>query len=931
MSSSKFIAIALLTTQLLQLTLFAPSLSSRALAETSPTPGKLRYTLSAEIPEHGALDLYHNAYARRDNARNSLYALRNTAVEHLLNSRGGIKTLLGGTRRARKVVSAQRARSLSFDVPAGTIDLYLVGSLGAPSNVSGSGGGDSARSERARAPIDMASSPQIAGMINALSETEPKFDEKQREDVLLKLAHISAQLTRYDQQLAFLARDYWSAPGVKREMSALARRTALNTQQLRDSVLKQHGMQATQKTLAAQREYLLDRFHLLETEIGGRPLYQSLYAAMQSVGFPRADLVQKPVTDALPEGKNPIALPSEFDQAMNRAYEVIETSADEARVQMVAELKLGTSDLLDQALIAALDANTAQLERLTREIHFSGDANSPLLELATYDDLWNDTVRKYQYLSGVIDFNDGRARLNDYFKNLEEIRQAKRYARYGVGIGMGVVGMSAIWAPVLSGGAAATSYLGIPVRAWLVGSGLLTTAQARYDYSFSKTSAETARGLFSGTFELGSHQRMKDAVLMADHDYSMLIASLVGLGLDANVMAALSVGRKVIVAGGKKLIQVSREEVELMRYSVGKLAARGEKLAPMGRALSAAARGLLGIPGMSQEHVMSIVEAMPLVAKRAGISTAEAWNRIKANPSLGPLLKRVNAVPEGLATGWKIRDRSAQIMGKPSMFQTLLSQEANNFTVSLATEYAARGDKMFGSELGDFANDMTQGALITFALVYIGAPIAPAAQAEFNNTASSAVQVTEGFAATPLGRALSPILSNAKSNFMVGLAINSSTTAFSESLRIRDKEGDMTFKDATEAGGAVLKNGLWGATTLGISSTLRYRFFAWLEGAINRHLTSDPHARILIQGAWTGNNLFGGWSYVKMGQATGFLDGGDAPVAANPAENYPDGMKMEIENLGDAYLKVDADLGTAGYVFDFLRQGDAAGEVPILR
>ena len=88
----------------------------------------LTYDFSLGIPNEGAIDLYHNAYTTKDPVSNSLYVLRNSAVEDLLNTRRSLKVLLGGTERLRRVSGKY---DLSFDVPGGVVDLYLLGRLGA--------------------------------------------------------------------------------------------------------------------------------------------------------------------------------------------------------------------------------------------------------------------------------------------------------------------------------------------------------------------------------------------------------------------------------------------------------------------------------------------------------------------------------------------------------------------------------------------------------------------------------------------------------------------------------------------------------------------------------------------------------------------------------------------------------------------------------
>lgn len=305
----------------------------------APRVSSPSYTLSFDIPDHGVIDLYHNASMARDRISNSLYLLRNTAVEDLLNTRRSLKTLIGGTARLREVSNNP---SLGFDVPGGIVDLYLLGRLGgdtaASSDENSVSGPDSSAAPSASGAqthgIDTETVPEIANAIHWIGGHEPGYDENLRARLILGLAYVSAQLTQFDQQLKFIQDDYWLDQGVSQQFfheeiepieqaqatggSGMVGVDSATFNTAKGLWLTHHRMKDVINVLAGHREYLLDRYHLLGVEVDGKPLYKQIYQAMQGSGFPAADLVQPAVEQRLAPGEEPIPLPSSLKSPSTR-------------------------------------------------------------------------------------------------------------------------------------------------------------------------------------------------------------------------------------------------------------------------------------------------------------------------------------------------------------------------------------------------------------------------------------------------------------------------------------------------------------------------------------------------------------------------------------------------------------------------------------
>ncbi len=96
-SRNKSIVVKLMTQAMcstLCLTLISSTLAS-AVPYAPAYSRPVTYEISAGIPQDGKLDQYHNIRSSLDPVTNSLYLLRNTAIEDLLQSRRSLQILLG--------------------------------------------------------------------------------------------------------------------------------------------------------------------------------------------------------------------------------------------------------------------------------------------------------------------------------------------------------------------------------------------------------------------------------------------------------------------------------------------------------------------------------------------------------------------------------------------------------------------------------------------------------------------------------------------------------------------------------------------------------------------------------------------------------------------------------------------------------------------
>ena len=175
--------------------------------------------------------------------------------------------------------------------------------------------------------------------------------------------------------------------------------------------------------------------------------------------------------------------------------------------------------------------------------------------------------------------------------------------------------------------------------------------------------------------------------------------------------------------------------------------------------------------------------------------------------------------------------------------------------------------------------------------------------------------------------AFGKILKQGGQNFLVGITTNGTVTLGMQMIQYEQHRGDPNAPTLATRVQTAEKNSLYGGLFMGISSNLRYAAYSWLQNNISHYVASQPTAKIILTGASFGNNLFGGWSFVKIAKAVGVMKNGATP--AKPSD--PDITALTLEDLGGAYYRVQGDDTAASYMFDFLRSGEQAGPAPVIQ
>ena len=229
-------------------------------------------------------------------------------------------------------------------------------------------------------------------------------------------------------------------------------------------------------------------------------------------------------------------------------------------------------------------------------------------------------------------------------------------------------------------------------------------------YVTTKDAAKVAKGLYLGTTRSDGYADMEGTIEMKESDFHLMLGSLICLGLGTTQLVRLASVRSVFTRAGQSFVRLTSDEVGTLRQAVNQLSERAEVLAPMGRALIATVRGLLNMT-VGEDSVMAVEDAIGQLSRQMRLAPAVIRARLESNAVVGPLIK-----------GARLRNEISRIMGRPSFFRTAVEQEIISASVSVVTESAARGKHAYSDELPDVINDMLEGAVITFALVYFEAP-----------------------------------------------------------------------------------------------------------------------------------------------------------------------------------------------------------------
>lgn len=869
-----------------------PPTAVRAQIPDELVSSRPRLTISFSIPFSGRLDQYHSPQSRRDPIANSLYALRNVAVEDLLNTRKALKILMGGDARLRRAAGSD---GLQFAVPVSVQRLYVTGAVHSARDVDASLGWEEPELAGAtRAVEETASENEFGDSIRWLGNSSPTYSATLRGRLAMGLADASAQIVKFDQQIRFLETDWWDHPVIAREfrrssgLAAMERLSAASGapmvsgaigsythyQQLKQEFMQEHGVDRELMVLRANRDLLLNRYHLLALERDGRPLYRHLYEAMERRGFPRADTVQAPSPLALPAGHDLIPVPRAFDERLDEELGELAESASQ-RTQLGRDF----NPLITRALVESLRKNTERLEALCSEINYNTAASSELLALARHPELWEAARERYGYMAGPIDFHQGEELIRAYFRSADRTAAALTYAGYAGSIGVGVA------AVIATGGAAAVAgafgveagalgggaVFGLSASQWVWGSALFTAGFSYARYADAAREAAAEGGTFYGGTRFGDHAVAHDTSLIARDRYRWFIASLVLAGVDMFRIRELARLVPVYERMGQSFVALTRPQRDALLSALARITPRLRTLVPGGMALLSYLNRTLDV--VTGSGLVTFEQALPAIAAQLRMSVSAVRARAAVIPGIGRILAQ---------HGNKVR-------AAPSVLVKVLREASISGVMSFVAQMDTRGEH-FSDELGNVVVTVGASFISTGLLTYI------------------TYGASENFRGRPAAAVAERVHQLAGRNFWVGVGTNGLSAGLVETI---DEINNPERRTLAERSHVVASRMIFGGLFMATSSTLRSALTRRLEETVERRL-STTGTQLIMMPLSVANNYFGSWQIVHL---VNFL-------GVEASYSRPTLEPSEFEELGTAYVRVDNDPAAETYMFDFLRDGD---------
>ena len=362
------------------------------------------YVVAGNYEQFTALDRYHRAFDADDMEANAIYALRTTLMRELLHTRQELKYFIGGKQRGQKISGN---KDFTFEFFHDTCELYvencypnIAPDLGQPTH-------DKGRVTYVRNPLY-----DIHQTINDLYSAEEQFDPQVRKRLILGLLQLSALLTRLDRFIVFYQRDVWKN---KNRLPLGECSDSNNPDYLlfqdngRNNCLAKLRAEAQKivQFLSFYRAMIIDNYHLLISPIRyhsfeSRPLYQYIYQELEKVGFPPSDkrVILNKDFRGLPQ-------PEHFEKEQNLADMMLQ---EEKKLFQAVAPRI--NELIDKALVSALEANSRMLKNLGKEIHYLDGKTKFLRTLVCDQRLWGKTRRDFAYLETTIDFDKVQKKLS---------------------------------------------------------------------------------------------------------------------------------------------------------------------------------------------------------------------------------------------------------------------------------------------------------------------------------------------------------------------------------------------------------------------------------------------------------------------------------------------------------------------------------------
>lgn len=406
------------------------------------------------------LDRYHRAFDEDDMVANAVYALRNTKIMELLQTRKELKYFIGGTERARRLAID---KNFTFAFRQRTCELYIENCYQDSMNIDAESLGYTGMTAFVRSPLY-----ELHKAIFDLYTTEETYDEDIRIKLVFGLVHISAVLSKIDRYLHWFKKEVWQYKKILPlgECADSGDSTYLDYRDIGrkncKAKLRMEGARIVE-ALSWYRTFLIDRYRILIARVRydsrGDHLYKLIYRQLERIGFPALKQKLKPAPNY-----RGLSWPASFEDKLHEALRELPQNKNFRKVFPTI------NNYIDMALLQALQANSKMLHKLGEEIHFDPHKSKNLLMLTRDEGLWKRTSEHFGYLSAVIDFQRVREDFAAQAATQQQRRaRTHRFAEYSA-IGLGGLGLLAsINLPPLLQKKPLFAAL-----AWLVGGSLLT-------------------------------------------------------------------------------------------------------------------------------------------------------------------------------------------------------------------------------------------------------------------------------------------------------------------------------------------------------------------------------------------------------------------------------------------------------------------------
>ena len=462
------------------------------------------------------LDRYHRAFDADDMVANAVYALRNTRMLELLQTRQELKHFIGGTARARQLAMDKK---LTFQFRPRTCHLYLENCNPQTMSLAAETLGTNRMATFVRSPLY-----ELHKRIFTLYTKEVTYHEDERVKLVFGLIHLTAILIKLDRYVRWFTEDVWQYKNIlPHDECSDEKADYISYQHIGRKNCKAKLRAESKKittTLLWYRDMLIDRYRLLITRVRydsrSNYLYKLIYRELEKIGFPshKQKLTPEP-------NYRRLSWPANFEHNLHAALTNLSRNR-EFRLVFPA-----INNYIDKAMLKAIKANTAMLHRLGDEIHFDADKSKSLRLLTADRELWQRTRSQFGYLSPVIDF----AQVEADFQSQNTADQQRRTRLHKLtnysAMGLGALGLLSSFnlPPVLQKKPRFAAIV------WLIGGSLLTWNEFN-NLWHNRSSINAVLDGYFGNSRQHSHAQLQAALKRKDDDLFSFIFSALLLGAD---------------------------------------------------------------------------------------------------------------------------------------------------------------------------------------------------------------------------------------------------------------------------------------------------------------------------------------------------------------------------------------------------------------